>query len=106
MAGAVQGRDELLLLEGLGQIVCGSATHGLGSRPQVRVRRHDDDVHARVDLPQPGDHLDAIDLGHAQIDEGDLARLLVRPLQPLGGVGERPGAVTVILQQQTDRLAD
>ena len=69
--GALHQGDGFIDIEGLGQVLKGSALVGLDGAVQVGVRRHDDDRHLRAVRAHMGQQLQAIHARHADIGEDD-----------------------------------
>jgi hypothetical protein len=76
----------LVVVERLGQVVVGAALHGLHGGAHAAVGGHDDHRGVGRGLAQLGQRLEAVDPGHADVEE--------RQVERLGrGAGQRGGAV-------------
>ena len=80
--------------------------HQLGGRLQVRICRHHEALQAVVNALEMLDDLDAVYLGHPQINQRNLTRFVLGAFDGLVGVGEHPRTIPVFFQHQADHVTD
>jgi hypothetical protein len=98
-AGAAHLIDGLVEVEGLRQVLEGTAVEGGHGAVEVRVRGHDDDRQVRdggVDLLQ---QIEAVDAGHADVGQDHVGALALQRLHDADAVGEA-GHIHVGLAQR------
>jgi hypothetical protein len=66
--------DEVVVGEGLLDVVEGALVYRLYGRLQRRLRRHEDDRHLGILVPRGGQDVDPSHLGHADVRQHDVGR--------------------------------
>ncbi len=106
LAGAADQRNGIVDVEGLGQVLEGTALVGGHGAVEVRMRRHDDDRQARMLRANLRQHVEAAGARHADVREDDVRLLgLQRAEHAIGAVEtarDHAGLLQGFLQHPAD----
>jgi urocanate hydratase len=97
---------QLLYLERLLDVVDGVELHARDGRLEVRVAREDHDGHVAVELPDAPQHLDAVHLGHHEIEDDEVVAALPDLLLDLERVGQALYREPFLVEYRCDVFAD
>jgi hypothetical protein len=90
--GALHGEGQLVLHEGLREVVVGPETHGLDGLGDLDKGGEDDDAGERIDLPDLGEGLETPLLRHHEIQQHHRGVLAAIGLHRLRAVGDADDA--------------
>ena len=101
----LDARDQLGLVEGLGQIVVGAADQpahlvgGIGAAGEDQHRRQ------HPPGPQAADHLVAVDVGQPQVEHDDVEIVQLGELEPVLAAGRRLADHVLALERMLDQAS-
>lgn len=103
--GGAQPGGQLGDAEGLGDVVVGATVQRLHLLGLAGADREHDHRHRRQ-LADPAQHLLAVDVGQAEVEDHQVGPVLHHPLQPLGAAGRLDRGIAVGGQADLEEAAD
>jgi hypothetical protein len=104
--GAREDGDELVVPEGLLDVIEGALVDGLHGRLERRLRRHEDHRGVRILLSSRGEDLHTAHVRHADVSEDDVGLKLGELLQARPAAACGVGVESRVAQQDAERLQD
>jgi len=103
--GVFHAPDELIVLEGFPEIVVGPALQGLHGRLDGGVPRHHDDRHVGIPVPDEVQQVEAVHLRHHEIEQHQVAPVVLQPRHGVPRGGARLDAVVPLPEKYPHALA-
>ena len=100
-----QHEQQLVLLQGLGQVVEGALAHRVDGAVDGPVGGHQDDEGRGLQLEDLAQQLDAVEVGHLQVGEDDVEGAALGGLEGLAAVAGGGGLVALRLQDHLQDVA-
>jgi len=103
--GVLHAPDELVVLEGLPEIVVGAPLQGFHGRFDGGVARHHDDRHVGIPVLDEIQQIESVHLRHHEIEEHQVAAVALQPGHGVPRRWARLDAVVALPEKDPDALA-